>query len=94
MSQRKKCTKCGKDFLIIDQEEKFLKDHAWPLPEMCPEDRQARRMALRDPRKFYKDSCDKCKKDIIVIFKRKKGDVVYCHDHYLEWYQSSDHLVK
>lgn len=94
MSQRKKCTKCGKEFLIIDQEEKFLNEHNWPLPEMCPEDRQARRMALRDPRKFHKDKCDKCGKEIIVTFERKKGDRVYCHEHYLEWYQSSDHLVK
>ncbi len=94
MSQRKKCTKCGNDFLIIDQEEKFLLDHNWPFPEMCPEDRQARRMALRDPRKFHKEKCDTCGKEVIGTYTKKKGDRVLCHEHWMEWYQSSDHLVK
>ncbi|MBI3626789.1 zinc-ribbon domain containing protein [Candidatus Uhrbacteria bacterium] len=94
MSQKLTCEKCSKPFLVIDQEEKFLKEHNWPLPTECPDCRQARRMAMRNPRKLYKTKCDKCDKDIIVTFERKPGEVVYCKEHYLEWYESSNHLVE
>ena len=94
MSQKHTCEKCSKPFLIIDQEAKFLTANNWPLPTECPDCRQARRMAMRNPRKLQKTTCDKCKKDIIVTFERKPKDVVYCKDHYREWFESSNHLVE
>ena len=91
--QKQSCTKCKKDFLVIDQEEKFLNEHNWPLPTMCPSCRQARRMGMRNPRQLQKTKCDKCDKEIIVSFERKPKETVYCKEHYMEWYESSDHLV-
>lgn len=94
MSQKLTCAKCQKPFLVIDQEEQFLKSHQWPVPTACPECRQARRMALRNPRKLQKAKCDKCGKEIIVSFERKTGDTVYCKEDYLAWLESSNHLVE
>lgn len=91
--QKTACATCKKQFLVIDQEEQFLKEHNWPMPTMCPDCRQTRRMAMRNPRKLQKTACDKCKKEIIVSFERKQGDIVYCKEHYMEWVESSNHLV-
>jgi CxxC-x17-CxxC domain-containing protein len=93
MSQRKNCTQCSKEFLIIDQEERFLEGNGWMLPSECPDCRQARRMAARDPRKLTKTTCSECGEEIIIAFERKKDVTVYCKEHYLKWLDSSDHLV-
>ena len=93
MSLKKNCEKCHKDFLVITQEEEFLKTHGWPLPIFCPACRQARRMGERNPRQLQKTTCDKCHKEIIVSFERKPGQVVYCKEHFLEWKESSNHLI-
>lgn len=94
MSLKVSCSNCGKNFLILDQEEKFLGDHNWPSPTHCPDCRQTRRMALRNPRKLGKTTCDTCDKEIIISFDRGPGNVVYCKEHYLEWWDSSDHLIE
>lgn len=93
MSQKRACLTCQKDFLIIDQEQQFLEENHWPLPTRCPDCRQARRMVMRNPRKFTKTTCDKCSKEIIISFDRKPGDIIYCKEDYLSWYESSDHLM-
>lgn len=94
MSQKQICLSCQKLFLIIDQEEKFLKENFWPLPTHCPDCRQARRMKLRNLRKFTKTFCDICHKEIIIAFDRKPEDIVYCKEDYLKWDESSDHLIE
>lgn len=93
MSQKRNCGRCSKEFLVIDQEERFLTDNDWLLPTECPDCRQARRMAARDPRKLTKTTCSECAKDIIIAFERREGVTVYCKEHYLKWLDSSDHLV-
>lgn len=92
MPDRKTCAQCQKDFLIIDNERAFLEKHEWPLPVKCPMCRQARRMALRNPRTLFKTTCDTCQKEIIVTFERKEGQTIYCREHYLEFMEASDHL--
>lgn len=92
MSQKRCCIKCQKDFLIITQEETFLEQQGWPLPTECPDCRQARRMSLRNPRKLYKSTCDKCGKEIILAFEKQAGDTVYCREDYKAFMESSDHL--
>ena len=42
------CTQCGKKFLIIDQEQKFLKGKGLLLPMLCPDDRQVKRIKDRE----------------------------------------------
>lgn len=92
MSQKRTCTTCHKDFLIIDQEQVLLEKQGWPLPVECPNDRQARRLNLRNPRVLTKSTCDQCKKEIIISFIRQPHDTVYCHEHYRAFIESSDHL--
>ena len=60
------CPKCSKQFLVIEQEQKFLNDKNLPLPVHCPSCRQQRRLMLRgNDRTLYKAKCSKCGKGII-----------------------------
>ncbi len=51
-----------------------------PLPTLCPTCRTRRRLAFRNERVLYRDTCDLCGKDILSIFSPDKTNTVYCHD--------------
>lgn len=67
------CQKCGKKFLIIDQEQEFLKKKQLPLPTLCPTDRQARRLAGRGERALYKTTCQECAVSMITSYDPAKA---------------------
>jgi CxxC-x17-CxxC domain-containing protein len=94
MEEKKKCAKCGKNFLIIAQEKKFLKKKGLPLPDNCPTCRQARRLALRSQRKLVKSKCDKCGKAIVITFDPVKDQPVYCKKCFREYYDKTDLIIK
>lgn len=75
-----KCKACGKDFLIIEQEQKFYKKKDLPLPDNCPDCRQKRRLSLRNERKLYKRKCDKCQKEMISTYAPDSKYIVYCQE--------------
>tara|TARA_B100000315_G_C14297812_1_gene460415 strand:+ start:249 stop:527 length:279 start_codon:yes stop_codon:yes gene_type:complete len=75
-----KCKACSKDFLIIEQEQKFYKKKDLPFPENCPDCRQKRRLSLRNERKLYKRKCDKCTKDMISTYSPDSKYIVYCQE--------------
>lgn len=89
------CTKCGKQFLVIDQEQAFLKERDMPLPGMCPGDRQMRRLSLRGAdRALYKTKCQKCGKDIIVAFDPQKvTNPIYCKEDYEKYFTENDPIT-
>lgn len=66
------CTQCGKKFLIIDQEQEFLKKKSVPFPTLCPSDRQARRIAFRGERTLYKTVCQECGAGMITSYDPQK----------------------
>ena len=66
--ERRVCKKCGKEFLILPQEKKFLEERGLPLPEYCPACRQQRRLSLRGERRLYKTTCQECGKTIFVTY--------------------------
>lgn len=78
--EKQTCKQCSKDFLIIVQEQKFYKKKDLPWPENCPECRQKRRLSLRNERKLYKRTCDKCKKEIISTYPADSKYIVYCQE--------------
>jgi hypothetical protein len=80
-----KCKLCAKDFLIIDQEQAFYKKKDLPMPENCPECRQKERLLLRNERKLYKRTCDKCKKEIISTYAPAAKYVVYCQECFWQY---------
>ncbi len=48
-----------------------------PLPTICPEERQRRRLSFRNERKLYKRKCDFSGKDIISMYSPDKNLKVY-----------------
>jgi hypothetical protein len=80
----KNCLNCKKKFLIIAHEETFYKRKNLPLPLECPECRRDKRRSIRNKRKLYKRTCDKCKADLISTYEKDSPFIVYCEKCYLE----------
>ena len=91
-----KCKTCGKQFLVIDQEQTFLKEKNLSLPSMCPSCRQLRRLSLRgSERMLYKTQCQKCGKDIIVARDPKPTkSAIYCRKDYEQYFNENDPIIK
>ena len=81
------CTKCGKQFLVIEQEEKFLKEKGLSLPSQCPSCRQERRLMMRgNDRALFRTKCQQCGKDIVVSYDPKKTtNKILCKEDYDKW---------
>ncbi|MEK6858049.1 MAG: hypothetical protein AABX39_05675, partial [Nanoarchaeota archaeon] len=78
------CELCGKNYKIIPREFGFYKRHKFPLPRKCFECRRIARMSLRNPRKFWKRNCGKCKNELLSTFSPEREERVYCEKCYLE----------
>lgn len=88
------CTNCGRQFLIIDPEQKFLSEKGLPNPSMCFSCRQARRMALRSEQNLYKTTCQKCGKQIIVAFDpQKTQNKIYCKEDFDKYFMENDPII-
>ena len=85
MSTKTACKECEKDFLIIDEEEKFYEKKKLPHPEQCPSCRQKRRLSLRNERVLHKRKCDKCSKDTISTYAADSEYQVYCQECFWEY---------
>lgn len=89
------CTKCGKQFLIIDQEQQFLTQKGLSLPTQCPSCRQLRRLSLRGGRQLFKAKCQKCGKDIVVSYDPQKvKQAIYCKEDYEKFFMENDPIIK
>ncbi len=89
------CAKCNKQFLIIDQEQKFLSEKNLALPARCPSCRQTRRLMLRgDARALFKTTCQKCNKEIIVSYDPKRvRNNIFCKQDYERYLSENDVLL-
>lgn len=89
------CTKCQKQFLIIDQEQKFLNDKGLPFPTNCPACRQTRRLMLRGGRQLFKTKCQKCGKDIIVSYDPSTTQqTILCKEDFEQYMSENDAIIK
>lgn len=89
------CSKCKRQFLIIDQEQKFLQDKQLPMPVMCPSCRQERRLLLRGGRQLFKAKCQKCGKDMVTSYDPSKvKQMVLCKEDYEHWFEENDPIIK
>lgn len=93
MAQKAKCKECGNEFLIINKELEFYKEKDFPLPELCPEHRLARRMSMRNKKELLGHKCDKCQKDIVIAFNPVEGQQVYCKTCFQEYMQENDCIL-
>lgn len=88
------CAKCSKQFLVIDQEQNFLREKGLPNPANCPNCRQARRLALRGERVLYKTECQQCKKEIVVSYDPSKvKNTILCREDYEKYYEEHDPII-
>lgn len=94
-SMTQTCTKCGKQFLIIDQEQQFLGQKGSSLPTQCPSCRQLRRLSLRGGRQLLKANCQKCQKEIVVAFDPQKvKNQILCREDYEKYFMENDPIIK
>lgn len=88
------CAKCGKQFLVIDPEQQFLREMELPLPTNCPQCRQDRRLALRGGRKLFRTKCQVCGKDIVVAYDPEKAtSTIMCRDDFEKFTSEKDYIT-
>lgn len=88
------CSQCGKKFLIIELEQEFLTKRGLPLPDLCPADRQARRLARRGERNLYRTTCQQCKASVITTYDPAKAtSKILCRQCYQEYFDKNDPLI-
>lgn len=74
------CENCQQHFAVTDSDQSFYKKIDVPLPKLCPDCRQQRRLAFRNERNLFKRKCDFCKRDIISFFDTDVPFPVYCSE--------------
>ncbi len=77
------CKITGKEFVVTEWEQAFLKKMEVPPPTLCIEERHRRRFAHRNERSIYKDKCDLTDRPIISLYSPDKSLTVYSQD---AWY--------
>ena len=77
-SETKVCQNCKSDFTIEPDDFNFYGKIKVPAPTFCAECRLIRRLANREERSFFKDTCDFCGKDIVSLFSPESNLTVYC----------------
>ncbi|MBI1812941.1 hypothetical protein HY285_05715 [Candidatus Peregrinibacteria bacterium] len=78
------CESTGNLYKVIPQELEFYREMHLPIPRICPNERHARRMAKRNPRKLWSRTCAKCGKGIETSYSPDRPEIVYCESCYLE----------
>ncbi|QQR54689.1 hypothetical protein IPG41_05890 [Candidatus Peregrinibacteria bacterium] len=73
------CRECKNSFSIEEVDQAFYTKMEVPLPTLCPEDRQRRRMLWRNERSLYHGKCELCGKQIITMYRPGSPYKVYCN---------------
>lgn len=89
------CKKCGKNFLIIEQEQAFLQKKGLTLPTTCPTDRQKSRLSTRGERNLYKTVCQQCGASMITTYDPERiPNKILCKKCYLDYFEKNDLMQK
>jgi len=76
---KKICTVSGQAFEVTDQDIKVYERLGLPMPTLCPDERNRRRMCWRNDRVFYKRKCDLTGQPIVSIYPEGAPFPVYEH---------------
>jgi len=86
------CTKCKKDYRVINDELTFYRRMKIPIPRTCPECRHVARLKNRGPNKLWHRSCmckkeghdheGKCKTEFETTYAPDRPEIVYCEKCY------------
>jgi hypothetical protein len=74
----------SRPFRIVRQELDFYRSMELPVPRLHPDERHHRRIALRNPRRLWKRTCQKCGKGIETTYSPERSEIVYCEECYLK----------
>ena len=77
------CEGCRKNYKTQKAEMSFYEKQGLPIPKKCPYCRHRERMELRNPRKLFTRTCDKCSCEIQTTFVLDRPEKVYCEKCYL-----------
>ncbi|MCX6782580.1 MAG: hypothetical protein NTZ20_01095 [Candidatus Levybacteria bacterium] len=90
------CSKCTRQFYILEQEQFFLKQREMAFPAQCPTCRQKRRLKLRgEDRLLFKATCKKCTKEIIVSYDPTKvTNTILCREDFQQYLMENDFIIK
>ena len=80
----KNCSISNQSFFITDKDQAFYKKMDVPFPTLCPEERQRRRLAIRNELHLHNRKCDKTGKSIISMYAPDVPYVIYAFD---EWWK-------
>ncbi len=72
-----KCRITGKEFLIIEEDQKFYAKMGVPIPTLCIEESRRLKFMFRNERSMYYRKCDATGKQIISIYSPDKAFIVY-----------------
>ena len=86
LSETKICQNCHNEFVIEPEDFDFYKKIKVPPPTFCSDCRLQRKLSFRNERSLYKNKCQKCKKDLISMYREDGPMTVYCRDC---WYSDS-----
>lgn len=84
----KQCRYCNSAFEVAPEDLDFYdkispilagQKYAVPVPTLCPDCRQQRRLTWRNERSFYSRFCDLCKKPVISIYSPENPFPIYCN---------------
>ncbi len=88
------CQRCQKTFLVIDQEQEFLRKKELPSPVWCPACRQLRRLSLRGGRQLFRTKCQQCQKDIVVSYDPTTvKNPILCREDYDKYFNEHDPII-
>lgn len=74
------CRMSGNPFPIDERDQAYYQKMGVPFPQLCPEERQLRRMSWRNERNLYHRKCDACQKQIISMYHADSPYTIYCND--------------
>lgn len=78
--ETKTCQNCQIEFVIEPDDFVFYAKIQVPPPTWCPECRFQRRLAFRNERVFYKQTCVLCGKSVLTLFRLDAPITVYCYE--------------
>lgn len=95
MAYTQKCQITGEEFIIRDEDIEFYKmvspdfrgrQILIPPPKLCPRERERRRLAYRNDRKFYKRTSSFSGEKMLSIYRPDSPYKIYTHD---EWWSDA-----
>ncbi|MFA6918180.1 MAG: hypothetical protein WC285_05130 [Candidatus Gracilibacteria bacterium] len=79
---QKICKKSGVAFSISDEDKAFYEKMNVPLPTLCPDERQKRRLAWRNERTLHRRKCSGSGRSIVCMYPENTPFPVYDHSYF------------